>query len=109
LGEQQVLGDEHFAPATALAVAARVLRNLKAAYAMENRWGELVLVQRRLAALLPEMPDERRDLGLVYLRTGEALQALNLLSEHLKNCPPDEAQSLAPYIRTARRMIAELN
>jgi regulator of sirC expression with transglutaminase-like and TPR domain len=109
LGENQVLTEQHFRPATILEVAARVLRNLKAAYAMENRWTELVPVQRRLAALLPDLPDERRDLGLVYLRTGEALQALDLLNEHLKDCPPDEAQTLAPYVRSARRMIAERN
>ncbi len=109
LGEEQVLSDEHFQPAPVLAVAARVLRNLKAAYAMDNRWLELLAVQQRLAVLLPDLPDERRDLGLVYLRTGDGLQALDLLNEHLKNCPPDEAQSLAPYIRSARRMVAERN
>lgn len=109
LGEEQALEDEYFQPAPALAVAARVLRNLKAAYAMQNRWSELLAVQQRLTVLLPDLADERRDLGLVYLRTGEAVRALDLLNEHLKNCPPDEAQSLAPYVRSARRMIAERN
>ena len=43
------------------------------------------------------------------VRDGYAVRALDLLNEHLKSCPPDEAQSLAPYLRSARRMVAERN
>lgn len=109
LGEQGVLGDEHFRPASALEIGARVLRNLKAAYVMENQWISALPVQQRLALLLPDAPDERRDLGLMYLRTGNSTRALALLEKYLARCSDEQAQAVQPYLRAARRMAAELN
>lgn len=103
------LDDSAFRPATPLEIAARVLRNLKAAYAMQNAWPLLLPVQERLAQLLPDFSEERRDLGLVHLRLGDAPRALDLLESYLKHCQPDEVQNLAPYLRAAKRLLAELN
>jgi regulator of sirC expression with transglutaminase-like and TPR domain len=99
----------HFRPATSLEITARVLRNLKAAYAMLNDWNQALRVQTRLAALLPQAADEQRDLGLIHLRTGNPQRALTLLDRYAKSCDPEQAAALAGPIKTARKMIAELN
>jgi regulator of sirC expression with transglutaminase-like and TPR domain len=57
--------------ATNLEIVVRVLRNLKAAYAMEDHWTAVLPVQRRLVALLPDHRDEQRDLALIFLRSGQ--------------------------------------
>ena len=86
-----------------------MLRNLKAAYVTENQWSAVLPVQQRLTMLLPEAPEERRDLGLMYLRTGQARPALDLLEPYAKVCDAEQAKQLQPYIRSAWRLIAELN
>lgn len=108
-GEPGVLRPEHFRPATALEIAVRVLRNLKGAYAREDRWAEVFPVQRRLAQLLPAAADEIRDLGLVYLRLGQPSAALEWLDRYQQHCSPEQAEAMAPYLQTAKRLLAELN
>ncbi|HVW37381.1 MAG TPA: transglutaminase-like domain-containing protein [Pirellulales bacterium] len=109
LGEPGVIGDGHFRPASAREIGARVLRNLKAAYVMDNQWAPALPVQQRLVLLLPEALDEGRDLGLMYLRNGRPMQALTLLKEYLENCSEEQAQAVEPYLRAARRLAAEMN
>lgn len=105
----QPCGDTSFCPATHFEIAVRMLRNLKAAYARADRWPEVLPVQRRLTLMLPGDADERRDLGLVYLRVGSATQALTLFEDYLRTCSPPEAEVIQPYVKTARRMAAEMN
>ncbi len=109
MGKKGEIGDEHFRAAAPLDIAARVLRNLKAAHAIEQRWDAVLCVQKRLAALLPHVPQERRDLGLVYLRLGQPTQALPVLEQYTNTCGHEQAAALQPSIQAARRMIAELN
>ena len=109
IGQKGVLGDEHFRAAAPQEIIARVLRNLKAAHAMHNRWYAVLGVQQRLAALLPQIPQERRDLGLVYLRLGQATKALPVLQQYCDLCGNDQRVALEPSMQAARRMIAELN
>lgn len=108
LGEAGVISDAHFRPATPLEIGQRVLRNLKAAYVMENQWLAVLPVQERLT-MLSDQPDERRDLGLIYLRIGQAPRALRLLEDYLRTCAPKQSEELRPYLQKARRMMAELN
>jgi regulator of sirC expression with transglutaminase-like and TPR domain len=86
-----------------------VLRNLKAAYSRQDRWHELLGVQQRLTALLPQVPQERRDLGLLYLRLGQPAKALGVLEPYLAVCGCEQSAVLRPCVQAARRMIAELN
>ena len=109
LGRQGIVGDADFRRASSLEIAVRVLRNLKTAYAMRNDWPAMLPVQRRLALLLPDRPSERRDLGLIYLRTGQPRRALELLEEYQTGCEPPQDEELKPYLRAARQMAAELN
>lgn len=96
-------------PASSLAIVVRVLRNLKAAHAMADQWAAALPVQQRLVALLPDLEDEQRDLGLIYLRSGHPHDALLLLHRYLDGRDDEQTQMLEPYLRTARRMAAELN
>jgi regulator of sirC expression with transglutaminase-like and TPR domain len=109
IGRRGVVTGEHFRPAASIEIAARVLHNLKAAHALENDWPQVLAVQRRLAALLPQCPHEKRDLGLVYLRLGQPNQALCVWQSYLKVCESGEADELAPSIKAARRMLVESN
>jgi regulator of sirC expression with transglutaminase-like and TPR domain len=109
LGKKDSVTDEDFRAAAPIDIAARVLRNLKAAYAMQDCWLAVLRVQKRLAALLPQVPQERRDLGLVYLRLGEPTKALPVLEQYLHVCGSQQAAALQPSLQAARRMIAELN
>lgn len=101
--------DRHFEPASPLEIGVRLLRNLKAAYARRDQWKAMLPVQRRLAMLLPDAPEERRDLGLVLLRTGSARRALEILEPYMRDCGQDQANELKPYVKSARRLVAELN
>lgn len=98
-----------FRPASAAQIALRVLRNLKAAYAMADRWREALPVQQRLALLLPDELSEQRDLGLIYLRTNAPRPAADLLQRYSDACSPAERTEIESYLRAARRMLAELN
>lgn len=100
---------EHFQPADAQTVAARLLRNLKAAHVMRNEWLAALPIQQRLARLLPAARDEQRDLGLIYLRIGQAIEALRHLDLYAQDCSDEDQQAIQPYLRSARRMLAELN
>jgi regulator of sirC expression with transglutaminase-like and TPR domain len=108
-GHPGCLTAEHFRPATDLEIAVRVLRNLKGAYARQDNWAAVVPVQSRLALLLPGALDEKRDLGLIYLRTGRPQPALTLLKQYANHCSADEAEEVRPFLRSAMRLVAELN
>jgi regulator of sirC expression with transglutaminase-like and TPR domain len=108
-GAKIVVCRDHFRAAAPVDIAARVLRNLKVAHAFEQRWPRVLGVQQRLAALLPHVPQERRDLGLVYLRVGQPSKALGMLEPYLKVCGRQQAAALVPSIQAARRMLAESN
>ncbi len=100
--------DDVFLPAPHVAIAARVLRNLKGAYARAEDWRQALVVQRRLAALLPELAEEQRDLGLLLVREGHAWPALEILEPYVQQ-RPEEAQALEPFVRAARRMSVQWN
>jgi regulator of sirC expression with transglutaminase-like and TPR domain len=99
---------EVLAPAAHRDIAARVLRNLKMAHAKRERWQEALPVQKRLVCLLPDAPEERRDLGLILLRTGEPWSALTHLKEYVEERPASRCE-MEPFLRTAKRMTSELN
>ena len=109
IGERGVVHSEHFRPAGHGDIAVRVLRNLKTAHAMANQWDHALTVQKRLTLLLPQFAQEQRDLGLIYLRAGQPTHALSLLEQYLSVCGNDQRAVLETSVRTARKMVAELN
>lgn len=64
---------------------ARLLRNLKSIHAEDEDWAALLEIQHRLVALLPDVPEERRDRGFVFERL---------------ECPRAAAEDLAAYLST---------
>ncbi len=109
LGESDVVRDEDLRPAPPRDIAARVLRNLKASFALSNDWQGALNVQTRLATLLPRSIDEQRDLGLIYLRAGHPNKAIPLLEQSLGCCSAENAELLRSSVRTARKLLAEMN
>jgi len=71
-------------PATAREVIARMLRNLKTIYMQTERWQRLLSVQQRLAILLPQDIEERRDRGLAYARLDYLRPAIEDLQLYLE-------------------------
>lgn len=108
-GQSGVVEDVYYQPASVFEIGARMLRNLKAAHVMRGQWASVLPVQHRLRLLLPDEPDEGRDLGLVLLRNGQCVPALAELEAYLRHCTADKADELKPYLRSARRMVCELN
>jgi len=109
LGQEGIVDRSHLRPASCREIAVRILRNMKAAYAMADRWQEALPVQQRLALLLPQSIDEARDLGLIYLRVQRPAEALPLLEAYLGVCNEEQATEVRPYVRAARRVMAEMN
>jgi regulator of sirC expression with transglutaminase-like and TPR domain len=98
------------APASAAAIVARMLRNLKASYLRQGDLESALPVVRRLAVLCPEEPTERRDLGVILLHTDQLGAAIAALEAYLDQCPdaPD-AGSVRELLREARRELAARN
>jgi regulator of sirC expression with transglutaminase-like and TPR domain len=109
LAQPGALTDHDFRRASHREIGVRVLRNLKAAHLMSDHWAQTIPIQQRLVELLPEARDELRDLGLVLLRSGYANEALPLLDEYCDACSAEQLSAMQPYLRSCRRMAAELN
>jgi regulator of sirC expression with transglutaminase-like and TPR domain len=89
--------------ATARAVLARLLRNLKEIHRSAEDWSRLHLVMQRLVLLLPDDWDERRDRGLVRAELGDAEGAVQDLSVYLEHCPgADDARAIDERIGELR-------
>jgi regulator of sirC expression with transglutaminase-like and TPR domain len=113
LGTSIAVRDEHLLPATHHEIARRVLANLKAIYVQDQHWEAALPVAQRLMLLADSVwedaQDEKRDLGLVYLRLGRPQDAIPLFDELLSDAPPEQQAALESCIRSARRMLAEMN
>lgn len=109
LGLDEPLPAECLLPASLRDITARLLRNLKASHVASSDWESALPVQQRLAALLPEVPCESRDLGLISLRAGRASAAFSHLTNYCLRCPPQERQELEPFVLAAQRQLAEWN
>lgn len=89
--------------ASARAVLARVLRNLKEIHRGAEDWSHLLAVMQRLVVLLPEDWDERRDRGLVKAELGDAEGAAQDLRAYLSHCPgADDARSIEARLEAMR-------
>jgi regulator of sirC expression with transglutaminase-like and TPR domain len=91
------------------AILVRMLNNLKAVTARTEDWKLCYKVQTRLLALHPAQYNERRDWGLIALKSGRPGQALTMIEQCLKSCPEDEQQILRDHVRLARSALAQFN
>jgi len=102
-GELEVPLGLFLQPATARAVVARMLRNLKEIHRTSEDWGRLLAVMRRLVVLLPDDWDERRDRGLVLAELGDAAAAGADLEAYLTHCPgAEDARAIAERLGQLR-------
>jgi regulator of sirC expression with transglutaminase-like and TPR domain len=99
----------YLANATERSILVRMLRNLKAVYAEQPHWKELLSVQQKLVILLPDEIGERRDRGLAYANLDCPNAALQDIEAYLAQCPQaTDAELLRmrlPELRAASRKI----
>lgn len=88
--------------ASARDVLVRMLRNLKSIYHERREFERLLAVQERLVVLLPDVPSERRDRGLVFAQLECPRAALEDLGYYLGVEPH------APGAEEIRRTVAVL-
>lgn len=89
--------------ASARAVLARMLRNLKEIHRTSGDWARALAVTERLVVLLPEDWDERRDRGLVLAELGDGPAAAADLATYLEHCPrADDAQAVGARLAQLR-------
>jgi regulator of sirC expression with transglutaminase-like and TPR domain len=110
LGRDVALTEDQFRPCRRAEVVARMLRNLKAVYLRGDDYLATLPVQRRLAALRADDPQEQRDLGMLCLQVDRPAEAIAPLQSYL-DARPDapEARELRTLLRAARREVARWN
>jgi regulator of sirC expression with transglutaminase-like and TPR domain len=110
LGREIPLDDHQFAPCSRSVVVSRMLRNLKAIYLQNDDYVAAVPVQRRLAALNADEPQEQRDLGMLCLQVDRPAEAIAPLQAYLDSSPEGpEADRVRAVLRAARREVARWN
>jgi regulator of sirC expression with transglutaminase-like and TPR domain len=88
----------------------RMLRNLKNIYHDRKDFERLLEVQQRLIVLLPEVPSERRDRGLIFAQLECPRAALEDLSYYLLTQPDaPEVEEIRHTISVLRDAIGRLN
>ncbi|MGQ9724043.1 MAG: SirB1 family protein [Tepidimonas sp.] len=91
-------------PAAPRDIVARVLRNLKEIYRIQEDWLRLIPVLDRLIVLLPEAWTEVRDRGLAWAQLRQPARALSDLEAYLVHAEdPLEADAIAQRVRELRR------
>ncbi len=102
-GRPIALDESQVAPCPMAVLVARMLRNLKGNYLRTMEFGLALPVLRRLVALLPEEPAERRDLGLACLRAGRPGEAVGHLESYLETATgADDERVVTERLAVAR-------
>jgi regulator of sirC expression with transglutaminase-like and TPR domain len=91
-------------------VIARMLRNLKAIHLQQGDLLAVIAIQRRLAAIHLDVPQEQRELGLLCLQLGRLDEAVGALQRFLDVCVDrGDASIIESLLRDARREIVLRN
>lgn len=96
-------------PTTPRTTIIRMLNNLKSVHMRHADWTAAWNVQHRLTTLQPASYAQRRDLGVLSLRAGKHVDAVNLLSECLKTCPAADRDVLQTHFEQAQAALARWN
>lgn len=109
-GQPVALDEAQLAPCPTAEVVARMLRNLKATYLREHDFVAALPVLRRLVALAPGEPLERRDLGIACLYAEQPGAAIDPLKSYLDTLPDaTDAEAVGELLRAAWRGVAASN
>ncbi len=96
--------------ATPRQILARLLRNLKGIYLEAKEFDKALGVMNRLVILLPEVPEERRDRGVVYAQLECPRAAQDDLSHYASERPKaDDAEAIAAQLAAVTIAAARLN
>ncbi len=107
---QELQLEDFLEPATPRQILARLLRNLKAIYLEAHEYDKALGVMQRLVILLPDVPEERRDRGLMYARLECPRAAQDDLSRYVALRPKaDDAGSVAAQLAAVTIAAARLN
>jgi regulator of sirC expression with transglutaminase-like and TPR domain len=91
-------------------ILARLLRNLKAIYLEAKDLDRALRVMNRLVLLLPEVPEERRDRGMVYAQLECPRAAADDLGFYARECPAaEDAEKVAAQLAAVTISAARLN
>ena len=102
--------EDFLEPASPRQILARLLRNLKAIYLEAKEFDKALGVMNRLVILLPDVPEERRDRGLVFARLECPRAAQDDLSHYAKARPQaEDAEHVAAQLAVAAIDAARLN
>lgn len=102
--------EDFLEPASPRQILARLLRNLKAIYLEAMDFDKALGVMNRLVILLPDVPEERRDRGLVFARLECPRAAQEDLSHYAARRPQaDDAEQIAAQLAAAAIAAARLN
>ena len=102
--------EDFLEPASPRQILARLLRNLKAIYLDAMDFDKALGVMNRLVILLPDVPEERRDRGLVFARLECPRAAQEDLSHYAALRPQaDDAEQIAAQLAAAAIAAARLN
>jgi regulator of sirC expression with transglutaminase-like and TPR domain len=101
---------ETMMPASPHAISARLLTNLKGVYLRTNDFARAARITQRLCQLLPDDPQQRRDLGVALLYSGKPGQSLHHLGAYLQAQPAaDDAETVRQMLQKAQGDIARWN
>jgi regulator of sirC expression with transglutaminase-like and TPR domain len=97
-------------PCSISTVVSRILRNLRSIYWDAQDVASVLPIQRRLAALNPDVPSEQRDLGLVCSQLGRLGEAIDPLEAYLDRSPEArDADEIRTIVETLRSQVARWN
>jgi regulator of sirC expression with transglutaminase-like and TPR domain len=98
------------APASNRAILARMLRNLRALYSEKGDWERALRSADRLLVIEPNVAEEVRDRGMLYLKVGHLAAAREDLKRYLAMQPKaDDAEQVRETLITACSESTRLN
>jgi regulator of sirC expression with transglutaminase-like and TPR domain len=101
-GAEIALSPDAFAPDRPVSILRRVLSNLRRSFERRHRYEEALGVVDCAEALDPSDPSVMRERGLLLLKAGEPLQALEALEEYRRAASGEDADAVAKLIATVR-------
>ena len=99
--------DRFLQPVAPRQILARLLTNLKAIYLKKGEMGRALAALERIVLLLSDSDIDRRDLGLLYLRSGLLPPALRILSDYVdKHRGQTDADEIARHLQNVANTVS---
>jgi regulator of sirC expression with transglutaminase-like and TPR domain len=110
VGRRVTLTEEHFVPVTKRQILARMLANLKGAYARREEWAKSLAIVDRLLVLDGPSSVFVRDRGSLLIKLGDLMRGAAEWQRYLTAHPQaGDAERLKRELRRVRERLAQLN